>query len=275
MTHSDLLCSVLLPLACSGVAQGGPFLEKAKTASKSGWGNLSTGVQHLLPSMELHAWGSKVNNPWCLPRVMWRCWRHSVTGMTTYQAPRGATRALGRAVQNHAHALQKAPVSLPFCRHHTHPVLLIPYFSAAAHRGSSPFPTEEEQSAERKGRFQEQRAELKGMARSECLAQLTVAPRGRQTLWASCWAAPAWSKRHPVLKQGMNIHEHEPLQTHLGKKIRSGEVIRLLKRKQGQKAAVEGRIAFKMQGEISFLQSSCDPLDHAPGIVKLSHISTA
>lgn len=128
---------------------------------------------------------------------------------------------------------------------------------------------------ERKGRFQEQRVELKAMAKGECLAQLTVAPRVRQTSLASCWPAPACRKRHPVLKQGINIHGHEPLQTHLGKKIRSGEVIRLLKRKQGQKAAVEGRITFKMQGEISFLWRSCDPLDHALGIVKLSHISAA
>lgn len=38
---------------------------------------------------------------------------------------------------------------------------------------------------------------------------------------------------------------------------------------------MEGRITLKMQGEISFLQSSCDPLDRMLGIVKLSHISAA
>lgn len=37
---------------------------------------------------------------------------------------------------------------------------------------------------------------------------------------------------------------------------------------------MEGRLTFKMQGEISFLQSSCDPLDHALGIAKaLPHFS--
>lgn len=74
----------------------------------------------------------------------------------------------------------------------------------------------------------------------------------------------------------MNIHWHEPLQTHLGEKNyirRTNQIIK--KREQGQKAAVEGRITFKMQGEISFLQSSCDPLDHVLGLVKLSHIPAA
>lgn len=61
-----------------------------------------------------------------------------------------------------------------------------------------------------------------------------------------------------------------------GKKIRSREVIRLLKREcKDRRQWWREKTAFKMQRESLFLQSGADLLDYALRIVKLSPTSAA
>lgn len=134
---------------------------------------------------------------------MWRSRRHVVTGMPLTQAqwgtqgPSKSSAAMGRSAS-------------------TRPTL---QFSAAAERGTSA--AEWEQSKDSEGRLEKLWAPAgepvfsPGQEYPPCPSP--CCPRPAQ---ASCQSAPVLrKKRYPLLKQGMNIHWHEPLQTHLGEKL--------------------------------------------------------
>lgn len=211
---SGSITRIWVTMRCPGVVQGHPSVERAKAAGENRERNSSKDTPVPPSSRELHAWSSRIKYLWCQPSIVWRWWRHLATGVRVHirpnVSPQDLREELYRAVcVSHGNLLPPLLTSTV-------------EFSAALQSWSEVW--------RGRGVINLGLWTSLFLDRSRCLAPLSR-PERQEDFRASCWAAPALRKRHQFLSRGWIFIGMNLCKLIWGRKIRSGEVIRLLKRK--------------------------------------------